>query len=135
MTNYVLHENDINQFYFYCILFWWKWKQFMIGPIVQRFIISIFAVTMRRELFSPLKRLRFVTSKIDVGFVCAKIALKSKPEALLQLGDVKLGYSFKMRAKPDNIGRCLAVPKARRTSAVNSLPPSLCLQKLVPQID
>ena len=81
------------------------------------------------------KRLRFVTSKIGVGFVCAKIALKSKPEALLQLGDVKLGYSFKMRAKPDNIGRCLAVPKARRTSAVNSLPPSLCLQKLVPQID
>ena len=134
MTNYVLHENDINQFYFYCFLFW-KWKQFMIGPIVQRFIISIFAVTMRRELFSPLKRLRFVTSKIGVGFVCAKIALKSKPEALLQLGDFGLGYSFKIRAKPDNIGRCLAVPKARRTSAVNSLPPSLCLQKLVPQID
>ena len=90
MTNYVLHENDINQFYFYCFLFW-KWKQFMIGPIVQRFIISIFAVTMRRELFSPLKRLRFVTSKIDVGFVCAKIALKSKPEALLQLGDFDFG--------------------------------------------
>ena len=90
MTNYVLHENDINQFYFYCFLFW-KWKQFMIGPIVQLFIIFIFAVTMRRELFSALKRLRFVTSKIGVGFVCAKIALKSKPEALLQLGDFGLG--------------------------------------------
>ena len=92
MTNYVLHENDINQFYFYCFLFW-KRKQLMIGPIVQLFIISIFAVSEKRTLLSSEKVKRFVTSKIGVGFVCrmcqnvAKIALKSKPEALLQLGD------------------------------------------------
>ena len=74
----------------------------------------------KRTLLSSEKVKRFVTSKIGVGFairLCqnvAKIALKSKPEALQQLGDFGLGYSFKIRAKPDNIGHILTVPKARR---------------------
>ena len=65
----------------------------MIRPIVQLFIISIFAVSEKRTLLSSEKVKRFVTSKIGVGFairLCqnvAKIALKSKSEALLQLGD------------------------------------------------